>query len=101
MNHIDVDDPQRGRRELGRARRSGRLRPAVMALECRKLLSTLTVSNTDDSGAGSLRVAVDQANADGGGDAIVFSGLFNSPQTITLTGGTLSLTGTASTTITG
>src|SRR3954447_17861707 len=101
MNHIGVNDPQRGRRELGRARRSGRLRPAVMSLECRELLSTLTVSNTNDSGAGSLRAAVDQANTDGGGDAIIFSNLFDAPQTIGLTGGPLTLTGTTSTTITG
>ena len=86
-------DTVRGRR---------RLRPWVMALEGRELLSTLTVSNTDDSGAGSLRAAVAQADADGGGDTIVFSSLFNSPHTIALTGGQLELTGTkAPTTITG
>jgi hypothetical protein len=74
----------------------------VLALEGRELLSTLTVSNTDDSGAGSLRAAISQANSDSGGDTIVFSELFSSPQTITLTGGQLELTGTrAPTTITG
>jgi hypothetical protein len=74
----------------------------VMALEGRELLSTLTVSNTGDSGPGSLRAAVAQANSDGGGDTIVFSSLFNSPNTIILTGGQLELTGTkARTTITG
>src|SRR6516225_10647594 len=79
-----------------------RLRPSVMALEGRALLSTLTVSNTSDSGAGSLRAAVAQANSDGGGDTIVFSSLFDTPQTITLTGGQLELSGTtAPTTITG
>src|SRR5262249_52478425 len=77
--------------------RSRRLRPTVMELEGRALLSTLTVSNTDDSGAGSLRAAVAQANADGGGDTIVFSSLFNAPQTITLSG-QLELTGTTGTT---
>jgi hypothetical protein len=86
-------DAVRGRR---------RLRPWVMALEGRELLSTLTVSNTDDSGAGSLRAAIAQADADGGGDTIVFSSLFDTPQTITLTGGQLELTGTeAGTTVTG
>ena len=55
MKDIGVRDQQRGRRERGAARRSGRLRPAVMALEGRALLSQLTVTNTDDSGAGSLR----------------------------------------------
>ena len=39
--------------------------------------------------------AVAQANADGGGDTIVFSSLFNTPQTITLTSGQLELTDTA------
>jgi uncharacterized protein (TIGR03067 family) len=73
-----------------------------MALEGRELLSTLTVSNTYDSGPGSLRAAVAQANADGGGDTIVFSSLFSAPQTITLTSGQLELIGTkAGTTITG
>jgi hypothetical protein len=73
-----------------------------MALEGRALLSTLTVSNTSDSGAGSLRAAVAQANAGGGGDTIVCSSLFNTPQTITLTGGQLEFTGArAGTTITG
>jgi fibronectin-binding autotransporter adhesin len=78
-----------------------KLRPSMMELERRALLSTLTVSNTNDSGAGSLRAAMAQADADGGGDTIVFSSLFNSPQTITLTGGQLELTGTATTTISG
>jgi hypothetical protein len=81
----------------------GRLRsqPTVLALESRALLSTLTVSNTNDSGPGSLRAAVSQANSDGGGDTIIFSSLFNEPQTITLTGGELQLTQAAATTITG
>jgi hypothetical protein len=35
-----------------------------MALEGGELLSTLTVGNTDDGGAGSLREAIARANAD-------------------------------------
>ena len=70
-----------------------------MEMEGRELLSALTVTNTSDSGAGSLRAAVIEANSDGGGDAIVFSSLFSTPQTITLSSGPLELTGTA--TITG
>ena len=91
------------RRRQGRdAVRGRRHRPSVMVLEGRELLSTLTVSNTNDSGAGSLRAAVAQADADGGGDTIVFSSLFDTPQTITLTGGQLELSGTtARTTIAG
>jgi hypothetical protein len=65
-----------------------------MALEGRELLSTLTVSNTNDSGAGSLRAAVDLANSDRGGDTIVFSSLFNTSQVIYLTSGPLELAGT-------
>jgi hypothetical protein len=72
-----------------------------MTLEGRALLSQLIVSNTNDNGSGSLRAAVTQANADGGGDTIVFSSLFNTPQTITLTQGQLKLTGGATTTIEG
>ena len=93
------------RRKQGPVANRGRrrLRPTVIALEARELLSTLTVSSTaDDGSAGTLRAAIAQANADGGGDTIVFSSLFNTPQTITLTGGQLELTGTtAGTTITG
>ncbi len=41
-------------------------------LEDRTLLTTFTVVNTDDSGAGSLRDAIEQANENEGADAIVF-----------------------------
>src|SRR6516225_4252110 len=99
MSFLGARDHRRRERDVARRRR---LRPAVTALEGRELLSTLTVSNTNDSGAGSLRAAVLQANADGGGDTIVFSSLFDTPQTITLTSGELELSGaTAPTTITG
>ena len=50
------------------------------------LLGTLTVTNTDDGGAGSLRQAVLDANAAGGADEIVFDPGLNG-QTITLTSG--------------
>jgi hypothetical protein len=73
----------------------------VLALEGRALLSNLVVSNANDSGQGSLRAAVEQANLDGGGDTITFSSFFNSPKTITLTSGSLLLRGSATTTITG
>jgi hypothetical protein len=41
-------------------------------LEARCLLSTFAVVNTDDSGDGSFRWAVDQANSNAGPDAIAF-----------------------------
>jgi hypothetical protein len=84
-----------------KASRNRRLRPTVMALEGRTLLSTITVNSTaDDGGTGELRWAIDQANASNQADTIVFSSLFSSPQTISLTG-TLELNDTARTTITG
>jgi hypothetical protein len=47
--------------------------------------ATFTVTNTNDSGAGSLRQAVLDANAAGSADTIVFdAAVFSSPQTITL-----------------
>jgi hypothetical protein len=60
-----------------------------------------TVTNINDSGAGSLRQAVLDANRTASADVILFSSLFNSPQTITLTGGELDLTDAATTTIAG
>jgi hypothetical protein len=73
-----------------------------MALEGRALLSTFTVSSTaDDGSAHTLRSAIDQANEGNQADTIVFSGLFDAPQTITLTLGPLTLTNSATTTITG
>jgi parallel beta-helix repeat protein len=84
--------------------RRRRWRPAVIELERRELLSTIVVNNPTDTPVANqtdLRQAIAQANSDGGGDTIVFSSLFNSPHTITLTGGQLELTGTkAATTIT-
>ena len=42
-------------------------------LEGRTLLSTYTVTNTSDSGAGSLRQAILDANNHGGSDTIAFA----------------------------
>ena len=81
-----------------------RLRPTVMALEGRTLLATIVVNNPTDTpvpGETDLRDAITQANTDGGDDTIVFSSVFNSPQMITLNGGTLELMDPAKTTITG
>src|SRR5262249_42626938 len=88
---------ERRREQRTIAARPRRLRPTVTVLEGRALLSTLTVTNTDDSGAGTLRAAVNQANSENGGDTIVFSSLFHTPQTITLTSGPLTLSGPATT----
>jgi hypothetical protein len=61
------------------------------------------VSNTGDSGPGSLRQAILDANAQGGAETITFdAAAFATPQTITLSSGQLELSDTSGTeTITG
>ena len=60
------------------------------------------VFTTADSGAGSLRQAIANANIATGANTIAFTSLFNTPQTITLTSGQLTLSNTTGTeTITG
>ena len=52
-----------------------RVRPRTLVLEKledRCLLTTFTVTNTNDTGGGSLRSAIDKANTEGGEDKIVF-----------------------------
>ncbi len=64
--------------------------------------ATFTVTNTADSGVGSLRYEIGQANLAGGASTISFGSLFNTPQTITLTSGQITLGDTTGTeTITG
>ncbi|MFB2936023.1 DUF4347 domain-containing protein [Aerosakkonemataceae cyanobacterium BLCC-F154] len=66
------------------------------------VVNTYTVTNTADSGTGSLRDAITQANTSAEADLIVFDAtVFATPQTITLTSGNLTLTDRAKTTITG
>lgn len=59
----------------------------VQLLEPRQLLTTITVSSTADSGAGSLRAAIVQANVDSPGDVIQFAGSLTAsgPTTINIT----------------
>ncbi|HAL70161.1 MAG TPA: hypothetical protein DCP71_00090, partial [Verrucomicrobiales bacterium] len=60
---------------------------------------TFVVSNTNDSGAGSLRQAIDDANIAGGNPTITFdAGAFATPQVITLA---TSLSATTSMTVQG
>lgn len=61
----------------------------VECLETRALLATFTVTNLNDSGAGSLRQAVEDANNAAGADTIDLTGVTG---TITLTSGELRVT---------
>ncbi len=77
-------------------------------LDGRALLSAFTVNSFGDAGkgsgdAGDLRYCINQANADNQANTIVFdSTLFNTPQTMDLTGGPLELSDSDGTqTITG
>lgn len=77
--------PQRPhRRKLRRKRYSHS--SAIQQLEVRTLLSAYTVTNLNDSGNGSLRQAIQNANAHAGADVINFS----VAGVITLTSGALS-----------
>jgi CSLREA domain-containing protein len=80
-----------------------RHRPRFDIVEDRTLLSSFVVSNTGDSGPGSLRQAILDANAAQAASTISFDPTaFATPQTITLTSGQLELSDTTGTeTITG
>ena len=56
-----------------RSFRKQRATLSVLGLEQRQLLSTFTVSNTADSGTGSLRQAIISADAQPGGGTIIFN----------------------------
>jgi hypothetical protein len=77
---------------------SSRIRPTLMALENRRLLSTIVVNNPTDTPKTDqidLRQAIALANTNGGNETIVFdSKVFSTPQTIKLTGGQLELSDT-------
>jgi parallel beta-helix repeat protein len=87
-----------------RAPRSRRPRLVVQELEDRATPAQLLVTSAADSGSGTLREAIDLANASAAADEIVFdtANLFATPQTITLAsalpqvaagGGPLTITG--------
>jgi predicted outer membrane repeat protein len=75
----------RSRQKHASPRKRPTFRPALEALEERWVLSTLTVLNTHDSGAGSLRADIAAAHS---GDTINFAPSLDG-QTITLTKGEL------------
>lgn len=63
--------------------------------------ATFTVTNTNDTGAGSLRQAITDANTAASADTIVFDSSFNTARTITLAGTVLLIGTNADLTITG
>ena len=69
-----LDELQHRRRPRARRKPVASLRLRLESLEDRFLLSTVTVTNTSDSGAGPLRAAITQVNADPkpGADQIKF-----------------------------
>ena len=82
-------------RQSPKARSRRASQPATEALEVRRLLSAIAVTNTlDDFSTGSLRWAVGQANTNSTGTSVITFDpkVFSTPQTITLTGGQLELT---------
>jgi predicted outer membrane repeat protein len=106
MSHNVARDQRRGGRGTVEARRRRRLRPTLLALEDRRLLSTIVVNNPTDTpvaGETDLRQAIVEANTAGGNETITFDKtVFKTPQTINLIGGQLELSDTTGTeTITG
>ncbi len=80
------------------ARKRRRMQPTVLALEARRLLSNIVVTNTASSGTGSLAWAVGQANLNGGAETITFDEtVFKTAQTIDLNGSRLELSDTSGT----
>lgn len=67
---------------------------SFLLLTCQARAATFTVTNVNDSGPGSLRQAITDANAAAGADVIQFdtAGVFATAQTITLTSSGLPLT---------
>src|SRR5262245_2083628 len=79
-----------GRRPVTPVRKPARPRPGLESLDARLVPAAFHVTTLADSGDGSLRAAVAQANAHAGADTIDFQpGLTG---TIALTGGELDLT---------
>ncbi len=74
MSRNGARDQRNGGRGTGRGRELRRRRtwPTVTALEDRRLMATFTVTNTADSGAGSLPYEIGLANSTTGANTVDF-----------------------------
>src|SRR5262249_15907987 len=88
MRRNRVSDPRSRRPGAAEPRQRLRMRPTLMTLEDRRLLSTIVVNNPTDTpvvGQIDLRQAIALANTNGGAEPISFdSTVFKTPQTIAL-----------------
>ncbi len=88
MSHTLMGDQRRGGRGTFRGRQRWRMRPTLLELEARMLLSTIVVNNPTDTpvaGKTDLRQAIVRANTNGGAETITFDKtVFNTPKTINL-----------------
>jgi hypothetical protein len=88
MSHTLMGDQRRGGRGTFHGRQRWRVRPTLLELEGRTLLSTIVVNNPTDSpvaGQTDLRQAIVLANTNGGAETITFDKtVFKTPQTINL-----------------
>ena len=88
MSHNVNRDQRRGGRGMFHGRRRWRIRPTLLELETRTLLSTIVVNNPTDTfvaGKTDLRQAIIQANTNGGTETITFDKtVFHTAQTIHL-----------------
>src|SRR5580658_11270908 len=88
MSHILKRDQRRGGRGRFHGRQRWRMRPTLLELEARTLLSTIVVNNPTDTpvaGETDLRQAIVLANTNGGTETITFDKkVFATPQTINL-----------------
>src|SRR5262249_50629709 len=88
MRYTLIRKERRGGRGTLHARQQWRIRPVILELEGRTLLSTIVVNNPTDTpvaGKTNLRQAIALANTNGGADTITFDKtVFKTPQTINL-----------------
>ena len=98
MRRNRVSDARSSRPATAERRLRWRMRPTLMELEDRRLLSTIVVNNPTDTpvvGHIDLRQAISQANTNAGSETITFDKtVFKTSQTINLTGGQLELSDT-------